>query len=206
MAARYRGSDGQRASGERTHEDRRAGRVQRRQRTPIAPVSAFAAVAYPEVDLLFHPQCYRDAPGISPAPTRCARRRSWSSPTIPASTRSGSCAAAMAPTASCADHAQARPGGAAQDLSRLFRRRVPARRALCAADRPAGARADGERHPAAATATRRSRARSAGWRARDRAGLEPGLDGRPAAAFNLSILGGADRHALAARPRPITSC
>ena len=96
--------------------------------------------------------------------------------------------------------ARARAGRRGQDLSRLFGHGLPARRALRPADR--ATRCTGRwRATSAGTNGEETVARSLGWMARrDRRGLEPGLGGRPAAAFNLVDPRQPDRHALAARP------
>ena len=157
--------------------------------------------AYPEVELVFHPQCFvtarpfrrhgrgarRGLPRIRQR-SRLRRdlvraRRLWLVPHPDAV------------------HAAARAGGAAQGLSRLFATSGFLLGALYARriGRP-GARADAERHqPRRRRRDGRAR-RSAGWRAATAQGWSRGSTASPAAAFNLSILDRADRHAVAARP------
>ena len=153
----------------------------------IAPVSAFAAVAYPEVDLLFHPQVYARAGHFAgPDDERAAAFLEFANdPGIDAIwfLRGGY--------------------GSNRLLTRIMPRLGPAARhktylgysdvgfllgALYA--RRIGRPTHG---PMASDIRRQGGdqtvARALGWLARgDRAGLEPGLAGRPSAAFNLSIL------------------
>jgi muramoyltetrapeptide carboxypeptidase len=152
-----------------------------------APVSAFAAIAYPDVDLLFHPQC--DAVAGHFAGTDDERAAAFveyaNDPTIDAIwfLRGGY--------------------GSNRILSRVMPQLgEPARRKTYLGYSDMGfilgalyARGIGRpvHGPMASDIRRdggdRTVARSLGWLSRrDRQGLEPGLDGRPAAAFNLSIL------------------
>ena len=140
---------------------------------------------------------------ISPAPTRSAPRRWSRSPTIPASTRSGSRAAATAragspsgarrvsgrrraarPGSAIATPASCSPGSTAPAIANVAHGPMPQRRRCARAAR------------------RRWRGRWPGSPARSRDALEPGLEaGRRHAAFNITVLGHAARHAAGARPR-----
>jgi muramoyltetrapeptide carboxypeptidase len=153
----------------------------------IAPVSAFAAVAYPELDLVFHPQVYDHAGHFAGTDeVRAAAFLEFANdPGIDAIwfLRGGYGSNRIL------SHIMPRLGLAARDktylgysdvgflLGALYARRI---------GRPV--------HGPMASDIRRTRgdetvARSLGWLARrDRAGLEPSLGGRPAAAFNLAIL------------------
>ena len=153
----------------------------------IAPVSGFAAVAFPEVDIQFHPQVYDKAGHFagSDAVRADAFLELANDPGIDAIwfLRGGYGSNRLL------ERVMPRLGPAARNktylgysdvgflLGALYARRI---------GRPV--------HGPMASDLRRQRgdqtvARSLGWLARkDRSGLEPGLDGRPAAAFNLSIL------------------
>ena len=153
----------------------------------IAPVSAFAAVAYPEVDLLFHPQVFERAGHF--AGTDEVRAEAFlqfaNDPGIDAIwfLRGGygsnrlltRIMPQLGPVARHKTYLGYSDVGFL--LGALYARRI---------GRPV--------HGPMASDIRRQRgdetvARSLGWIARsDRAGLEPGLGGRPSAAFNLSIL------------------
>ena len=152
-----------------------------------APASAFAAIAYPEVDLVIHPQCYEEDGHFAGSDARRA--------------------AAFLEYANDPSFAAIwfmRGGyGTNRILAEVMPRLGEAARAktflgysdvgfLLAA---LYARGIGKAvHGPMVSDVRRANgddtiARSLGWLARgERAGLEPGLGGRPAAAFNLSIL------------------
>lgn len=154
----------------------------------VAPASAFAAVAYPDVDLLFHPQCFAvDGHFAGTDAERAAAFVQYANdPTIDAIwfLRGGYgsnrlLAAVMGQLGEAARH-KTYLGYSDMGflLAALYARRI---------GRPVHGPmvSDIRREHGDATV-----ARSLGWMARgDRQGLEPGLDGRPAAAFNLSILG-----------------
>lgn len=153
----------------------------------IAPISAFAAIAYPELDLLFHPQVYARAGHFAGTDeVRAAAFLEFANdPGIDAIwfLRGGYGSNRLL------TRIMPRLGPAARDktylgysdvgflLGALYARRI---------GRPV--------HGPMASDIRRQKgdetvARSLGWLAKgDRAGLEPGLAGRPSAAFNLSIL------------------
>ena len=153
----------------------------------IAPVSAFAAVAYPGIDLIFHPQVYERAGHFAGTDeVRAAAFLQFANdPGIDAIwfLRGGYGSNRILP------RVMPRLGPAASRkaylgysdvgflLGALYARRI---------GRPT--------HGPMASDIRRTRgdetvARSLGWLARgDRAGLEPGLRGQPSVAFNLSIL------------------
>lgn len=152
-----------------------------------APVSGFAAIAYPDVDLIFHPQCDAAAGHFAGSDeVRAAAFVEYANdPAIDAIwfLRGGYgsnriLARAMPELKEAARH-KAYLGYSDMGfiLAALYARGI---------GRPA--------HGPMASDIRREHgdvtvARSLGWLARgDRQGLEPGLDGRPAAAFNLSIL------------------
>lgn len=158
----------------------------------IAPVSAFAAIAYPQVDLLFHPQVYARAGHFAGTDeVRAAAFLEFANdPGIDAiwfmrgGYGSNRILTRIMPELGPAAKHKMYLGysDAGFLLGALYARRI---------GRPA--------HGPMASDIRRTGgdqtvARSLGWMAsRDRAGLEPGLDagplkGRPAAAFNLSIL------------------
>ena len=153
----------------------------------IAPVSAFAAIAYPEVDLVFHPQCYAHDGHFAGSDAVCA--------------------AAFLEYANdpAFDAIWFLRGGYGSNriLSTIMPQlKEPARRKAYLGYSDVGfllgalyARRIGRptHGPMAADIRRQGGdqtvARALGWLARgDRAGLEPGLAGRPSAAFNLSIL------------------
>jgi len=157
-----------------------------------APVSAFAAIAYPEVDLVFHPQCYEVAGHFAGSDERRAGAflEYANDPAIDAiwflrgGYGSNRILRAVIPNLGEAARAKTYLGYSDMGfiLGALYARGI---------GRPV--------HGPMASDIRRKDgdvtvARSLGWLARrDRQGLEPGLDtgpsrGRPAAAFNLSIL------------------
>ena len=153
----------------------------------IAPVSAFAAIAFPEVDLVFHPQCYAsDGHFAGSDAVRAAAFLEYANdPAFDAvwflrgGYGSNRILSSVMPRLSEAARRKAYLGYSDVGflLGALYARRI---------GRPA--------HGPMASDIRRTNgdatvARALGWLARgDRQGLEPGLDGRPAAAFNLSIL------------------
>lgn len=155
--------------------------------SPIAPVSAFAALAYPEVELQFHPQVYAQAGHFAGTDeVRAAAFLEFANdPGIDAiwflrgGYGSNRILPAVLPKLGPAARHKTYLGYSDVGflLGALYARRI---------GRPVHG-------PMASDINRRGGdetvARSLGWLARrDRAGLEPGLDGRPAAAFNLSIL------------------
>ncbi|WP_375285573.1 LD-carboxypeptidase [Sphingomonas sp.] len=154
----------------------------------VAPLSAFAALAYPEVELVFHPQCF-EAEGHFAGPDA---RRAAAFLEFANDPAFGAIWFARGGYGSNRILAEAMPrlGSAARDkaylgysdmgflLAALYARRI-------------GRVAHG---PMATDIRRdggdRTVARSLGWLTRgERAGLEPSLGGAPAAAFNLAILG-----------------
>lgn len=154
----------------------------------VAPVSGFAAVAYPEVDLVFHPQCF-EADGHfagSDASRAGAFLEFANDPGFDAiwfmrgGYGSNRILHAVMPELGPAARHKSYVGYSDMGflLGALYARRI---------GRPA--------HGPMASDIRRQHgdetvARALGWMVRgDRQGLEPGLDGRPAVAFNLSILG-----------------
>ena len=160
----------------------------RGKRDAMAPASAFAAVAYPEADLLFHPQCW-EADGHfagSDDARAAAFLQMANDPAIDAiwflrgGYGSNRLLARVMPLLGPAARGKAYLGysDAGFLLAGLYARGI---------GRVAHGPMVGDVRRQGGDATI---ARSLGWLARDeRAGLEPGLDGRPAAAFNLSILG-----------------
>ncbi|MEG8039034.1 LD-carboxypeptidase [Sphingomonas sp. LR60] len=153
----------------------------------IAPVSAFAAVAYPEIDLVFHPQCYaHDGHFAGSDAVRAAAFLEYANdPAFDAiwflrgGYGSNRLLATIMPHLGAAARTKTYLGYSDVGflLGALYARRIGR-----AVHGPMAS--DIRRHGGDATV-----ARALGWLARgDRAGLEPGLDGRPAAAFNLSIL------------------
>lgn len=152
-----------------------------------APVSAFAAIAYPEVDLIFHPQCYEVDGHFAGSDERRASAflEFANDPGIDAiwflrgGYGSNRILSRVMPNLSAAARHKTYIGYSDLGfvLGALYARGI---------GRPV--------HGPMASDIRREGgdvtvARSLGWLARgDRQGLEPGLDGRPAAAFNLSIL------------------
>ena len=153
----------------------------------IAPVSAYAAVTFPEVDLVFHPQCYAmDGHFAGSDAVRAAAFLDYANdPAFDAiwflrgGYGSNRILATVMPRLTEAASRKAYLGYSDVGflLGALYARRI---------GRPAHGpmAADIRRKNGDATV-----ARALGWLARrDRSGLEPGLDGRPAAAFNLSIL------------------
>lgn len=153
----------------------------------IAPVSAFAALAYPEVELVFHPSSgAQDGHFAGSDAVRAAAFLDYANdPAFDAIwfLRGGYGANRLLTTVMPALNAAARRktylgySDVGFLLAALYARRI---------GRPA--------HGPMASDIRREGgdvtvARALGWMERgERAGLEPGLDGRPAAAFNLSIL------------------
>ena len=153
----------------------------------IAPVSAFAAVAYPEVDLVFHPQCYdHDGHFAGSDATRAAAFLQYANdPSIDAlwflrgGYGSNRILAEIMPKLGEAARHKTYMGYSDVGflLGALYARRI---------GRPVHGPmpADIRRRQGDATV-----ARALAWMARrDRSALEPGLGGQPAAAFNLSIL------------------
>lgn len=160
---------------------------------PIDPVvaaraSAFAALAYPEVDLRFHPQCFlKEGHFAGPDVTRAAALLEVANdPAIDAvwfargGYGSNRLLDLVMPRLGPAAHAKTYLGYSDMGflLAALYARRI---------GRPVHG-------PMATDVNRdggdRTIARSLGWMVRrDVQGLEPGLAGRPAAAFNLTILG-----------------
>jgi len=154
----------------------------------VAPASGFAAVAYPEVDLVFHPQCFEVAGHF--AGTDAARAAAFleyaNDPAIDAiwflrgGYGSNRILPLIMPELGPAARRKTYLGYSDMGflLGALYARGI---------GKPV--------HGPMVSDIRRQHgdqtvARSLGWMARgDRQGLEPGLDGRPAAAFNLSILG-----------------
>jgi muramoyltetrapeptide carboxypeptidase len=153
-----------------------------------APFMAFTAVAYPDVDLVVHPQCWAaDGHFAGSDDARAAAFLELANdPTIDAlwflrgGYGSNRLLTRVMPALGPAARDKAYMGYSDTGflLAALYARRI---------GRPA--------HGPMATDIRREGgdvtvARALGWLAhRDAQGLEPGLDGRPAAAFNLSILG-----------------
>ena len=153
----------------------------------VAPLTAFAAIAYPEVDLVFHPQCFESEGHFAGADARRAAafldyandpafaaiwfaRGGYGSNRLLATVMPQ-----LGPAARRKDYVGYSDMGFL--LGALYARGI---------GRPAHG-------PMAADITRRDGdvtvARSLGWMARrETVGLEPGLAGRPAAAFNLTIL------------------
>jgi muramoyltetrapeptide carboxypeptidase len=154
----------------------------------VAPLTAFAALAYPEVDLVFHPQCFESEGHFAGSDARRAdaflefandpafaaiwfARGGYGSNRILARVMP-----ALAPAARHKDYVGYSDMGFL--LGALYARGI---------GRPA--------HGPMPTDIGRKNgdvtvARSLGWMARrETVGLEPGLAGRPAAAFNLTILG-----------------
>lgn len=154
----------------------------------VAPLSALAAIAYPEVELVFHPQCF-ESEGHFAGPDA---RRAAAFLEFANDPAFGAIWFARGGYGSNRILGEAMPrlGPAARDkayvgysdmgflLAALYARRI-------------GRVAHG---PMATDIRRnggdRTVARALGWIARgERAGLEPTLAGQPAAAFNLAILG-----------------
>jgi muramoyltetrapeptide carboxypeptidase len=152
-----------------------------------APFLAFAAIAYPDVDLIVHPQCWEVEGHFAGSDARRAEAflELANDPGIDAVwfLRGGYGSNRILPLV------MPRLGPAARNkvylgysdagflLAALYARRIglPAHGPMASDIRRNG----GDR----------TVARSLGWMARrDRQGLEPGLDARPAVAFNLSIL------------------
>ena len=160
---------------------------------PIDPVvasraSAFAAIAYPDVELRFHPQCFAEAGHFAgPDPVRAAALLEVANdPQVDAvwfargGYGSNRLLDLVMPHLGPAARAKTYLGYSDMGflLAALYARRI---------GRPVHG-------PMATDINReggdRTIARSLGWMVRrDREGLEPGLGGRPAAAFNLTILG-----------------
>ncbi|TCP33172.1 LD-carboxypeptidase [Sphingomonas sp. BK235] len=153
----------------------------------IAPVSAFAAIAFPEIDLVFHPQCYAHEGHFagSDAVRAAAFLDYANDPAFDAiwflrgGYGSNRLLATIMPRLGEAARRKTYLGYSDVGflLGALYARRIghPVHGPMASDIRRTGGDA--------------TVARALGWFARrDRAGLEPGLDGRPAAAFNLSIL------------------
>ena len=153
-----------------------------------APALAFAAIAYPEVELVIHPQCYEEAGHFAGDDARRAGAflEYANDPSIAAiwfmrgGYGSNRILAEVMPRLGEAARAKAYLGYSDMGfvLAALYARRIgrPTHGPMLADIRREG----GDR----------TIARALGWLARDeRAGLEPGLDGRPSVAFNLAILG-----------------
>jgi muramoyltetrapeptide carboxypeptidase len=152
------------------------------------PVSAFAAIAYPGVELVIHPQCWAEDGHFagSDAARAAAFLEFANDPAFDAiwflrgGYGSNRILPIILPQLGPAARHKTYVGYSDMGfiLGALYARRI---------GRPA--------HGPMASDIRRQGgdqtvARTLGWMARgDRQGLEPGLDGRPAAAFNLSILG-----------------
>ena len=152
-----------------------------------APFAAFAALAYPDVDLVIHPQCWEEDGHFAGSDDRRAAAfvELANDPAIDAiwflrgGYGSNRLLTRVMPALASAARAKAYLGysDAGFLLAALYARGIG--RAV---------------HGPMASDIRRvggdaTIARSLGWLARrDRQGLEPGLDARPAAAFNLSIL------------------
>lgn len=153
-----------------------------------APFMAFAAIAYPEVELVVHPQCWATEGHF--AGSDAVRAAAFLALANDASIdavwflRGGYGSNRMLPTIM----PRLRPAAAHKAylgysdcgflLGALYARRI---------GRPTHGPMAGDIRRQGGDQTV---ARALGWLARgDRQGLEPGLDGRPAAAFNLSILG-----------------
>jgi muramoyltetrapeptide carboxypeptidase len=154
----------------------------------VAPLTAFAALAYPEVDLVFHPQCFESEGHFAGSDARRAAAflEYANDPSFAAIwfARGGygsnrildAVMPALAPAARHKDYVGYSDMGFL--LAALYARGI---------GRPA--------HGPMATDIGRKNgdvtvARSLGWMARrEKVGLEPGLAGLPAAAFNLTILG-----------------
>jgi muramoyltetrapeptide carboxypeptidase len=153
-----------------------------------APALAFAAIAYPEVELVIHPQCYEQAGHFAGDDARRAAAflEYANDPSFAAiwfmrgGYGSSRILARVMPQLNDAARAKAYLGYSDMGflLAALYARRI---------GRPT--------HGPMLSDIRRNGgdqtiARSLGWLARgERAGLEPGLDGRtPAVAFNLAIL------------------
>lgn len=156
-------------------------------RIVAARAGAFAAIAYPEVDLVFHPQCFESDGHFagSDAVRAAAFLQVANDPAYDAvwfargGYGSNRILARVMPELGPAAGRKAYAGYSDVGflLGALYARGI---------GRPAHA-------PMATDVNRqggdRTIARTLGWLARgDRQGLEPGLAGRPAAAFNLAIL------------------
>jgi muramoyltetrapeptide carboxypeptidase len=161
-------------------------------REAMAPASAFAAIAYPEADLVFHPQCWAaDGHFAGSDEERAAAFLDMANdPAIDAiwflrgGYGSNRLLARVMPLLGPAARGKAYLGYSDVGflLAALYARRI---------GRVAHGPMVGDVRRQGGDATI---ARSLGWLVRgERAGLEPGLEtgpgGRPAAAFNLSILG-----------------
>lgn len=159
---------------------------------PVDPVvaaraGAFAAIAYPEIDLVFHPQCFMQEGHFagSDAVRAAAFLQVANDPSVDAvwfargGYGSNRILASVMPQLGPAAARKAYAGYSDVGflLGALYARRI---------GRPT--------HAPMATDINRAQgdvtvARTLGWLARgDRQGLEPGLVGQPAAAFNLAIL------------------
>ncbi len=158
------------------------------ERDAVAPASAFAAIAYPEVDLVFSPQCWeRDGHFAGSDAVRAAAFLQMANdPAIDAiwflrgGYGSNRILSRVMPELGPAARHKTYLGYSDIGflLGALYARRIgrPVHGPMVIDARRVGGDV--------------TVARSLGWLARgDRQGLEPGLDGQPAAAFNLSILG-----------------
>ncbi len=156
----------------------------------VAPLTAYAALAYPEVDLVFHPQCFENDGHFAGSDARRAAAflEFANDPGFSAiwfargGYGSNRILATVMPQLNAAARSKKYVGYSDMGflLGALYARRI-------------GQVAHG---PMPIDVMRRSGggdetvARSLGWIARgERHGLEPGLGQRPAAAFNLAILG-----------------
>lgn len=160
----------------------------RGKREAMAPASAFAAIAYPEIDLVFADQCWAGEGHFagSDAERAAAFLAMANDPAIDAiwflrgGYGSNRLLARVMPELGPAawDKAYLGYSDIGFLLGALYARRI---------GRPVhGPMVSDARRPGGDATV----ARSLGWLVKgDRQGLEPGLDGRPAAAFNLSILG-----------------
>ena len=156
----------------------------------------------PRVELVFHPQCFLPAGHF--AGTDAERAAAFvevaNDPAFDAVWFArggyGSCRIAEAALA------ELERGGARQDLSRLQRRRAPARRALCQRVPAASPTARCRPTSTARAARRRSRGRWPVWSTRAADALEPSCRRvRQGRRLQPDDLQPADRHAAAAGPR-----
>ena len=188
IAARYRSFD---ASGQAGRDEVRIGVLAPASRTSadaVGPVTAYAARAFPEVELVFHPQIFTtDGHFAGSDFARAAAFVEYANdPAIDAiwfyrgGYGSNRILAMAMPELEAPARAKKYVGYSDMGflLGALYARRIghPAHGPMVSDI----GRADGE-----ATVHR-----SLAWLARgDRSGFEPGLDGQPSAAFNLAILG-----------------
>jgi len=149
--------------------------------------AAFAAIAYPAVDLVFHPQCFESDGGhfAGPDTRRAAAFLEFANDAAfdaiwfaRGGYGSNRILASAMPQLSAAAKTKAYVGYSDMGflLAALYARRIgrPAHGPM-----PIDVMRDGGD---------RTIARTLGWLTGDRQGLEPGLGGRPSAAFNLAIL------------------